>query len=186
MYRCFILIKTCLAISENGCHSLVLANSFVKESLVPFVVHDAELGRDVTKPHSAQTRLLLINELNCISAGVMWAPPNGACRYARRPYAESSVRHEHVIRVWAMSWNVLGLLTQLNSAHAENSGVMHLPLYGSIEVHHDAELGHDGLQRLHVLPFVPAAPNSLPPACSPDLSCCSVYESPYIPAAAAS
>ena len=33
----------------NGSPSLVLANSSVKESLVPFVVHDAEHGRDVTK-----------------------------------------------------------------------------------------------------------------------------------------
>ena len=47
--RCFILIETCVAVSENGSHSIVLANSFVKESLVPFVVQDAELGRDVTK-----------------------------------------------------------------------------------------------------------------------------------------
>ena len=78
-----------MAVSENGSHSIVLANSFVKESLVPFVVHDAELGRDVTKPQSTQIRLLLINELNCLSAGVMRAPPNGACRYARRGYAES-------------------------------------------------------------------------------------------------
>ena len=38
-----------MEVIEDGSDSLVLANSFAMESLVPFVVHDAELGRDVTK-----------------------------------------------------------------------------------------------------------------------------------------
>ena len=49
MCRCFILIETSAAVSENGSHNLVLANSFTMELLVPFVIQDAELGRDFTK-----------------------------------------------------------------------------------------------------------------------------------------
>ena len=32
-----------MAVSQNGSHNVVLANSFVKKSLVALVVHDAEL-----------------------------------------------------------------------------------------------------------------------------------------------
>ena len=71
-------------------------------------------------------------------------------------------------------------LVDPTAAHAENSGVMPLPFYGSIDVQHDADLRHDGLKLSHVLPFVRAIPYELPPASSPDLSCCSVYESPHI------
>ena len=57
---------------------------------------------------------------------------------------------------------------------------MRLPLYGCIEVQHDSERSLDGLKLLKVLPFVPAVPYALPSAWSPDMSCCSVYESPLI------
>ena len=40
----YIKIEECVAVSGNDSHSLVLANTSVKESLIPFVVDDAELG----------------------------------------------------------------------------------------------------------------------------------------------
>ena len=51
--------------------------------------HDAELRWDVKKPHFTQIRLLLIAALKSLSATVRWAPPNDACKWRRRRYAES-------------------------------------------------------------------------------------------------
>ena len=40
----FILIDTCMAVSQNGSHTVVLANSFMKKLLVVFMVHNTGFG----------------------------------------------------------------------------------------------------------------------------------------------